>query len=623
MRFRISTSIVPVLLLAANPARPALAVTFTVGPGGAHSTIQAAIDAALAAGPEDHEIRIAQGTYPETLRIPAGGELGTIRLRGGWRDEFRGYVSDPRLTVVDAAGTGRTLTFERRSSGRLTLDDLTFRRGSVEASEAFGGNLLANLDSSTTLEIRRCRFVEGAVLGIAPERNAGGGGIAAFLYGKARLDLELVEIERSRAAIVAGELAPYGGGLAAWLHDSAELVASGLQISDNVVTRVDPLDPSSTVSGAGLFLVTLDQSHALLHNLLLQRNHSPFKALGAGGSILAFGESTIELRRAAVLANRGLEGGSQLDLSSTQNGHLTASDSIIALGDGRGLHAQAMMSAEVRLSGWTVTGNGSLGGSLFVEAPTASLALFNSIFWHNGGDLDLSPGVEASANLVSVDPRFVDEADSNYNLAAGSSAIDAGEDFPPGGVGPTDFLGHARIQGRHVDQGAYETEAPAPTAAGDPVCRVLSPDGLAPGTIDLPIARFTNVCTCLRDFGLREARCSVVLPEIELVARFPRFFAPGEPVPVRWAIHPWTDVRGAYALQAAAEIDGEWVPQTWLGPVAPGLKLDEIVVEPFEIKPALAGSTPLRTTLAYKRANGKWEKSILEILLPAPIVLPK
>jgi hypothetical protein len=207
----------------------------------------------------------------------------------------------------------------------------------------------------------------------------------------------------------------------------------------------------------------------------------------------------------------------------------------------------------------------------------------------------------------------------DYRLAPNSPAIDAGDDFPPGSVGPTDFTGQPRIQGRHVDIGAYETEVASPTGGDEPVCRVLSPDGLPPGTIDLPIDPLTNVCTCLRDFGLREARCAFLLPEIELVARFPGFFAPGEPLPVRWAIRPWDDVGGAYSLAASAEVAGAWVPQTWLGPVAPGLKRDEIVVEPFEVKPSFTGSTPLRTTLAYQRANGKWEKTTVELLLPAPI----
>ncbi len=60
------------------------ATTFTVGPGGTHATVQAAIDAAVDAG-GDNEIRITQGIYFQTAKLegdqrwtPSVGPLGGI-----------------------------------------------------------------------------------------------------------------------------------------------------------------------------------------------------------------------------------------------------------------------------------------------------------------------------------------------------------------------------------------------------------------------------------------------------------------------------------------------------------------------------------------------------------------
>ena len=60
------------------------------------------------------------------------------------------------------------------------------------------------------------------------------------------------------------------------------------------------------------------------------------------------------------------------------------------------------------------------------------------------------------ATLVGGSAGFVDAPGGDYSLAEGSDAIDAGTNAPPGGLGPTDVDGNARILGGTVDQGAFE-----------------------------------------------------------------------------------------------------------------------------------------------------------------------
>ena len=94
----------------------------------------------------------------------------------------------------------------------------------------------------------------------------------------------------------------------------------------------------------------------------------------------------------------------------------------------------------------------------------------NTIFWENGalgytGLVATNCCVEggmAGAFIIADEPKFVDPAKGNWCLAADSPCIDAGLDA--GAVGDRDLAGNVRIQGAHVDIGAYESRPPTPLA---------------------------------------------------------------------------------------------------------------------------------------------------------------
>jgi hypothetical protein len=68
----------------------------------------------------------------------------------------------------------------------------------------------------------------------------------------------------------------------------------------------------------------------------------------------------------------------------------------------------------------------------------------------------------SETGTLKGDPHFIDAANGNYRLAAGSPLIDAGTDTPVGGLAPFDIDGVIRLRGAHVDIGAFES-----TPSGD------------------------------------------------------------------------------------------------------------------------------------------------------------
>ena len=95
-----------------------------------------------------------------------------------------------------------------------------------------------------------------------------------------------------------------------------------------------------------------------------------------------------------------------------------------------------------------VSGNTAFGISID-PATAATLTNRNNLVFGNGME-SFTPGPET----IALDPHFVGNGD--YHLQAGSPAIDAGDDSAVPGDLTTDLDGSPRIQGSHVNLGAYE-----------------------------------------------------------------------------------------------------------------------------------------------------------------------
>ena len=156
-----------------------------------------------------------------------------------------------------------------------------------------------------------------------------------------------------------------------------------------------------------------------------------------------------------------------------------------------GAAAMLFSNSGIDVTGNTVSGNQSFDTTLTSRSAFATftferITYSNNAFWANNpdnlaGTFDLRGNNPFRADLgadlfnndlqavsgtpgtqdgnLSIDPAFSAPADGNFRLAAGSQLIDAGIDAPLGGSTATDLDGNARIQGAHVDMGAFESAA--------------------------------------------------------------------------------------------------------------------------------------------------------------------
>jgi hypothetical protein len=142
-----------------------------------------------------------------------------------------------------------------------------------------------------------------------------------------------------------------------------------------------------------------------------------------------------------------------VQLISDLDGTLRMSDSIVAGGDGMGIRYVARQGGTIEFTNLTVVDHPEAGITESVNDGSVSIA--NTIVFGNTPDLD-APDAVTEANLVGVDPVFVDPVTADYRLQEGSPAIDVGSNAPPGGLGPFDVEGNPRVVNGIVDVGAVE-----------------------------------------------------------------------------------------------------------------------------------------------------------------------
>jgi parallel beta-helix repeat protein len=108
---------------------------------------------------------------------------------------------------------------------------------------------------------------------------------------------------------------------------------------------------------------------------------------------------------------------------------------------------------------------------IYISSGVSNVEVSDNIAYGNTGAsfTDAGSGNVQTKNLFGVDPRFVNPAAGNYQLQAGSPAIDAGT---ASSIAQTDFAGTVRPQGSAIDIGAFEYSSATPPTAPQSV-RVL------------------------------------------------------------------------------------------------------------------------------------------------------
>jgi hypothetical protein len=315
--------------------------------------------------------------------------------------------------------TGRDLTLTENEtilSGDLTAEGFA-------ADSAWHVVIAADVSSSTVLDGvtvtggRADGTSSIPVNGVSIARTGGGGIIIAGTSCAPVLT----------NVTISGNMATYGGGI--YNAGSSAPALTDVLIKDN----------EAITSGGGIY--NRDDSAPVLTNVLIKDN----TANSQGGGIYCMNNSAPELTNVLIAGNT-----------------VTAS-----YGGGIFFNAAALTLTNVTISG----NEANRGGGIHISG-SPTLTITTTIIWGNtaslnaningtlsGNDNSLVQGVVASGtNLDGTDaslPVFADAAAGDYTLAAGSPAINAGDN---GGFTPTDvdLAGNLRIIAATVDLGAFE-----------------------------------------------------------------------------------------------------------------------------------------------------------------------
>ena len=479
------------------------AATFTVGPGGTYTTLQAAIDAAIDAG-GDNEIKIQQGFYFQAAKVESDLS-GTLIISGGWFSFFRQQTMEPSLTVFNGNGISRVLEINL-SGGDLRFEYLSFVGGFAEET---GGGLEFEASNDAALSFVSCLFTNnraGFKDGSSPFSSASA--IHAVIEDQAGLSLERCAFRANETIAVVGGIGAvevlmrdsgsnhlhildcefrdnfvrtrqanaFGGALSISANGTSEVRiedslfvnnscessigdtrAGGLllniwenahfQIIGNSF-RAHRISSQGEVRGGALEINMADQVTGIFSRNRIEDNRATGTGSAAGyGSIFGTqGSSLIEASQNVWLNNTGPAGGSDGQLKLSGAGTFVLRDSLIAGGTGGIIGS----GSALQLTNLTVAHNQGTGIQL--DAPN----LDNSIVYGNETDLSDPNNTNGEGNLIGINPYFVDAENGDFRVLAGSPAINGGNNTPPGRLGEFDLDGEDRLFGPAVDIGAFE-----------------------------------------------------------------------------------------------------------------------------------------------------------------------
>jgi hypothetical protein len=248
-----------------------------------------------------------------------------------------------------------------------------------------------------------------------------------------------------------------GGCVMLYAHDASSFTATGNRIIDNTCVA-----PMGTVYGCGASIYHNSTGTSEFSDNLVKGNRTETangdEVEGAGGSLaVSLNGNALTARRNLWIDNRdiGSQEGYHVKFSASGSGVLSASDSVVAGGTNVGVGAWNYDSSVLRLTNLTIFDHADLG--VHYRGFGAESTLFNTIVFGSATLTDFnSTNVTTGGNLLGTDPLFVGPASWDCHLNPGSPALDAGDNAPPGGLGPSDLDGNPRVIDGVVDVGAFE-----------------------------------------------------------------------------------------------------------------------------------------------------------------------
>jgi hypothetical protein len=360
-------------------------------------TLQACIDAA---GPDD-QIRIA--TDGPILESIAFSKPLSLVAQGGYHPVF---------------SSGGTIDARTSASGDQTIriEGLGFDQGAVGVFQASTG--------AATFQIVNNSFVNGGSIGVGS--NLPGVGPISFVASGNTL---------------------------------TSMFSARISVGSNTTTLTGSISDNTIETGADANYAIEVGSRATVDVL---RNRisggSPGIALEAG--------SVSRVLDNLVTGQQGQPGALQsdgIDVWATSSDPITATivnNTIantyagISVRDVGGQHAGIYCLIENNL----ITGNrGGIFNEAYQNDPSATIGIGKNLFFGNTV-YNVAYTLGLGFSPLVADPLYVSSSD--FHVRPGSPAIDAGEDSAVPGDLATDLDGNPRIQGSHVDIGAFEAPEP-------------------------------------------------------------------------------------------------------------------------------------------------------------------
>jgi parallel beta-helix repeat protein len=371
-------------------------------------TIQAGINAAN----NGDTVLVAPGKYVENINFN-GKTIKVTSAKG------------PKVTVIDGNAAGPVAVFMTNDGAGSVLSGFTLQNGT---STLNGGGIYISGASAT---------VKGNVVQSNSAGNFGGG----------------IEIN-SGSPLIQGNIirknsASFGGGFSVEGPGSARIL--GNKIYGN----------TGTSAGGGMIL--FDAGTPTIENNVI-RSNSAEGGQGQGGGMWIVNDSDALIVQNLIFANSAAQGGGiYLSVPEQSVGPLLVNNTIIGgsgVPQGSAVWAggfddqvQFFNNLMIGLSGQNAV---DCDGTYSQQPPTFTN---NDAYSPKGTGFQGTCASQSNQNgNISASPKFVDPAKRNYQLLAGSHAINAGTTSAPD-LPKKDLAGHRRIVDGKIDMGAYEHQA--------------------------------------------------------------------------------------------------------------------------------------------------------------------
>jgi hypothetical protein len=425
----------------------------------------ATIGYALTQARNGDDVRVAEGTYTETLDIAI-----TVTLKGGYAVSGTLWLPRTGETVIDGNGANEpVIAIYPRSV--VTVEGFIVQ-GANHVSDGGGG---IGVDRATAI-------VSGTIV----RNNAapGGGGIRVEKWEGYPGSLFLIN-----SSLLTNTASQEGGGLSSsgWptvtldnvqvRGNTAQNGGGGLHVGRVTVTKSRIISNVAGGPGGGIHAVLAEIYNSEISN---NEANGADDINGGGINVVLLGlllqDSVVSNNRAVGTVHSGASGIAALNANVTiintrisdneigdtaiglSNSPFTITNSLVVNNDGHGISGD-----EVPLTGTvtnaTIAGNGNNG----IQLTGGDVHVTNSILWGNGSTDNQCSGnctitysdvgtVDAGGSgNISQDPLFVSGTNSDYHLGVGSPCIDKGTSV---GAPTADIEGTPRDP--TPDMGAYE-----------------------------------------------------------------------------------------------------------------------------------------------------------------------